>query len=110
MAERLKPLDSGSREPGSIPVSDLLVVVFSALPTRKSTLTDNEHSRSCGRPYTQKKAVPLVVQRVKRQKKLYTKMKLVAISHAQALLNLTQARQCHLLLTKRRSAASMVIT
>ena len=45
-------------------------LVFSALPTRKSTLTGNEHSRSCGCPYTRKKAAPLGVmcQRVKRQK------------------------------------------
>ena len=43
---------------------------FSALPTRKSTLAGNEHSRSCGCSFTQKKAAPLEVmcQRVKRQK------------------------------------------
>ena len=69
MAERSKALVSGSREPGSIPVSDLLVG-FSALPTRKSTLTGNEHSRSCACPYTRKKAAPLGVmcQRIRRQK------------------------------------------
>ena len=62
-------LDPASR--GSIPVS-ALSVGFSALPTRKSSLTGNEHSRSRGCPYTRKKAAPLGVtcQQVKRQKKL----------------------------------------
>ena len=60
MAERSKMLGSGSREPGSIRVSDLLVVFFfCALPTRKGALTGNEHSRSCVCPYTRKKAVRL---------------------------------------------------
>ena len=44
-------------------------LVVYALPTRKSTLTGNGHGRSCGCPYTQKKAAPLGVmcQGVKRQ-------------------------------------------
>ena len=69
-AEWSKGLDSGSREPGSIPVLALLVG-FSALPTRKSTLTGNEHSRPCGCPYTQKRAAALGVmcKRVKREEK-----------------------------------------
>ena len=64
--ERSKASDSGYHEPGSIPVSVLLVGFF-ALPTRKSALTGKEHSRSCG--YTPKKAATLgmMYQRVKRQ-------------------------------------------
>ena len=42
-AEWSKALDSGSREPGSITVS-VLLVGFSALPARKSTLSGPEHS------------------------------------------------------------------
>ena len=69
MADWSKAFVSGSREPDSIPVSAILVG-FSALPTRKSTLVGNDHSLSYSCPYTRKKVAPLAVmcQRVKRQK------------------------------------------
>ena len=35
-------------------------LALSALHTRKSTLTGNEHSRSCGCPYTRRRNAPVV--------------------------------------------------
>ena len=86
--------DSGSREPGSIPVSALLAG-FSALPTRKSTLTDNEHSRSCGCPDTRKKSTPFRVtcQRVKRQKIIIISVHLLARENCPIFLARTSSAQ-----------------